>query len=273
MNMMSEKSMEDSIIHNPEKYLGEQGLKLVARQYRIGDYIFDLMFEDRHGAKLIVELQKGTLDRTHTYKILDYYHAFKEKNPNEYIELMVIANTIPRERRKRLSDLGITFKEIPESEFIEQPEQLIEIKKIVEQKKGNPQDNQIIKLKSAGDAILNKEKFNEALGKCSNETKELFLSLLDSVKYLPVNKYATNKPDFRLQKKNIFCEFVPESRRNSIRINLRVDSNYIDSKIFNLEEINDPSRPGKRWQKFYIDDTKKLNEALRLINEVYEFND
>lgn len=110
--------MENLVISNPEKYIGEEGLKLISQQYHIGKYYFDLLFEDRHGAKLIVELQKGTLDRDHTYKILDYYDEYKEAHPNEFIELMVIANAIPPERRKRLSAWGITYKEIPLSDFI-----------------------------------------------------------------------------------------------------------------------------------------------------------
>lgn len=118
MNAFSEKLMEDAIVANPFKFIKEDGLTLIARQYRISSYIFDLLFEDRHGGKLIVEIQKGTLDRTHTYKILDYYHEFKEKNPFEYIDIMVIANIIPHERKKRLGDLGIAFKEIPVSSFI-----------------------------------------------------------------------------------------------------------------------------------------------------------
>ena len=84
--MFSEKMMEDLISSDPEKYMGEKGLKIIARQYCIGSYVFDLLFEDRHGARLIVELQKGTLDRTHTYKILDYYDEYKGKHPNEFIE-------------------------------------------------------------------------------------------------------------------------------------------------------------------------------------------
>jgi hypothetical protein len=120
--MVSEKIMEDAISSEPEKYLGEKGLRLVARQYSIGSYVFDLLFEDRHGARLIFELQKGTLDRNHTYKILDYYDEYKEKNPNAFIELMVIANKIPYERRKRLDSHGISWKEIPESEFSDIPD-------------------------------------------------------------------------------------------------------------------------------------------------------
>jgi hypothetical protein len=117
--MVSEKLMEDAISSDPGKYLKEKGLRLVARQYSIGSYFFDLLFEDRHGAKLIVELQKGTLDRTHTYKILDYYDEYKDNNPNSFIELMVIANRIPHERRRRLESHGISWMEIPESEFID----------------------------------------------------------------------------------------------------------------------------------------------------------
>jgi hypothetical protein len=117
--MLSEKDIENAICQNPEKYLGEKGLRLISRQYRIANYIFDLLFEDRHGAKLIVEIQKGVLDRNHTYKILDYYHSFKENHPGEFVELMVIANEIPIERKRRLSQFGVSFIEIPEAEFSE----------------------------------------------------------------------------------------------------------------------------------------------------------
>ncbi len=116
--MISEKDMENAVAENPAKFV-ENGLKLIERQHRIGSYIFDLFFQDRHGAKLIVEIQKGTLDRNHTYKILDYYDEYKENHPLEFVELMVIANKIPEERRKRLSTWGVTFKEISIAEFQE----------------------------------------------------------------------------------------------------------------------------------------------------------
>jgi hypothetical protein len=113
----TESDMEDAIAAEPEKFLGEHGLKLVTRQYRVGPYIFDLLFEDRHGAKLIVELQLGTLDRNHTYKILDYYDEYKIKRPTEFIELMVAANRINYERRQRLSAAGINWRELPLDKF------------------------------------------------------------------------------------------------------------------------------------------------------------
>ncbi len=117
--MTSEADMERAIVQDLERYIGETGLRLISQQYRIGSYIFDILLEDRHGAKLIVELQKGTLDRNHTYKILDYYDEYKEKRPDEFIELMVIANRIPEERKKRLSSWGVSYREIPESDFLD----------------------------------------------------------------------------------------------------------------------------------------------------------
>lgn len=116
--MFDEKVMEDLIAAYPERYLGESGLKLLDRQLKVGPYRFDLIFQDRTGAKLIVEIQKGTLDREHTYKILDYYDEYKERNPKEFVEVMLVANIIPAERKHRLAARGISFREIPLSEFI-----------------------------------------------------------------------------------------------------------------------------------------------------------
>ncbi|MFW5720624.1 MAG: endonuclease NucS domain-containing protein, partial [Candidatus Dojkabacteria bacterium] len=115
--VMLEKDMEDFIVKNPELILQEEGLKLLNRQLRVGNYIFDLLFEDRRGGKLIVEIQKGTLDRNHTYKILDYYDEYKTNNPKDFIDVMIIANKIPYERRKRLDSYGIEWREIPMDNF------------------------------------------------------------------------------------------------------------------------------------------------------------
>jgi hypothetical protein len=117
--MVDEKTMEDLIAACPDRYLGESGLKLLGRQLKIGPYRFDLMFQDRTGAKLIVEIQKGTLDRDHTYKILDYYDEYKERNPKEFVEVMLVANIIPAERKQRLASKGISYREIPTVEFID----------------------------------------------------------------------------------------------------------------------------------------------------------
>jgi uncharacterized RDD family membrane protein YckC len=115
---LTESDMEDAIAAEPEKFLGKSGLKLVARQYRVGRYVFGLLFEEAHGAKVIVEVQLGALDRYHTYKVSDYYDEYKEGHLGEFIEVMVAANRVPYTCRRRLRALGVSWREIPAESFI-----------------------------------------------------------------------------------------------------------------------------------------------------------
>jgi hypothetical protein len=109
----SEKQMAEVIIAHSQELLGEQ-LSLIERNLWIGRYELDLLFGDRHGAKLIVELQRGSLDRYHLYKVLDYYDEYKARHPEEFVEVMVVANLISPERKERLGKRGINFREIPD---------------------------------------------------------------------------------------------------------------------------------------------------------------
>jgi len=118
---LTEADMRDAIANDPQRYLGEDGLVILERELPVGPYRFDLLAQDRFGGKLIIELQKGTLDREHTFKILDYYEEYSEQHPNEIVEICVIANRIPYERQRRLRNRGISFKEIPESDFLQDP--------------------------------------------------------------------------------------------------------------------------------------------------------
>ncbi len=109
----SEKQMAEVIIAHSQELLGEQ-LSLIERNLWIGRYELDLLFGDRHGAKLIVELQRGSLDRYHLYKVLDYYDEYKARHPEEFVEVMVVAYLISPERKERLGKRGINFREIPD---------------------------------------------------------------------------------------------------------------------------------------------------------------
>src|SRR2546423_12606746 len=125
MSTFSEKDMEDAIAASPEKFVGEQGLKLIHQQLRIENFILDLVFEDKYGHTLIVEIQKGTLDRAHTHKIREYFHRYKTLYPRLIVDLMVIANLIPAERKEMLSDLGIEYREIHSKNFLKEEDEKI----------------------------------------------------------------------------------------------------------------------------------------------------
>lgn len=116
--MFSEKDLEDAIATNPARFLKKEGLKLLSRQHSIGNFRFDLLFGDQFGRKLIAEIQKGTLDRNHSFKIVDYYNRYQNEHPGENVEVIVVANIISPERKQFFDKYGISYIEIPDEDII-----------------------------------------------------------------------------------------------------------------------------------------------------------
>ena len=82
---------------------------------------------------------------------------------------------------------------------------------------------------------------------------------------------TTDKPDYRLVKKYIFCEFVPLRQR--LQINLRVDNHHLSSNLIPLNEMTDKTKPGKKWYTFRINGKDEIEEASNLIDKVFKFSD
>ena len=115
--MLTEAFME-TLVKNYPDYFIEKGLTLISQQENFPAGRTDLIFKDKHGTILIVELKKGTLTREHVGQIADYYLDVKKRYAGQIIELMVMANNIPPNRKEFLEEQGVSFKEIPESKFI-----------------------------------------------------------------------------------------------------------------------------------------------------------
>lgn len=112
---MLEKHFENVLQRYPE--LIEEGLKFSGRQVSVGGKYVDLLFEDRFGQKLIIELKKGIIKREHVAQLLDYEGYFlTADNPN--IRVMLIGNRVPPNLRNSLDHHGFEWKEIPVSELI-----------------------------------------------------------------------------------------------------------------------------------------------------------
>jgi len=110
-----EKHFENVLHRYPE--LIEEGLKFSGRQVCVGGKYVDLLFEDRFGQKLIVELKRGIIKREHIAQLLDYEGYFlTADNPN--IRVMLIGNRVPPNLRVSLDHHGFEWKEIPVSELI-----------------------------------------------------------------------------------------------------------------------------------------------------------
>ncbi len=108
---MLEKHFEDVLSRYPD--LIESGLKFIDRQINVGGKFADLLFEDRFGQKLIIELKKGVIKREHMAQLLEYEgHFLSPENPN--VRVMLIGNRVPPNISKSLDHHGFEWKEITE---------------------------------------------------------------------------------------------------------------------------------------------------------------
>jgi hypothetical protein len=113
---MTEREMEDLVWGHPEKFLNEP-LKQFQRQPASAVGRADLIFLDRIGRLVVIELKRDTLERGAVPQIIDYFGMLKSRFPDKSVELMIIANRIPPERRLASEQFHIEAVEISQKKF------------------------------------------------------------------------------------------------------------------------------------------------------------
>jgi len=113
--MFNEKIFEDIVAKYSE--LIEDGLVLKNRQANVKGKRIDLLFEDRHGLRLIVELKVGTIKRDHVAQLMDYEGHFLSSD-NSTTRAMLVVNCVPLNFRNSLNRRGFEWKEITISDLI-----------------------------------------------------------------------------------------------------------------------------------------------------------
>ena len=115
-------------------------------------------------------------------------------------------------------------------------------------------------------------KFQANYDKCDGVVKKLFSNLLLSIKDLSGTEYyPRDKKDYCLKRNILFCAITPQSKKNTLKVELRIDPNDLHSKTLILEEFYF-DKGGPRWTKFLIDNEHQIEEATKLIKEVYKFS-
>jgi len=109
---MLEKDVENLIAQNPDEIFPGEGFKLIKQQYTAEGKRIDILFEDKHNRKIIVEVKRGILSREASGQVAEYCGLLKSQNKSEYYELVLCANVIPRERKLFLENIGIECKEL-----------------------------------------------------------------------------------------------------------------------------------------------------------------
>lgn len=106
---MNENQFENILAKYPE--LIEEGLSLTGRQVNIRGKFVDLVFKDRHGQHLVVELKRGTVKREHIGQLMDY-EGFYLSGDGSPIRVMLIGNRVPPNFRRSLEYHGFEWREI-----------------------------------------------------------------------------------------------------------------------------------------------------------------
>lgn len=109
---MLEKDIENLIAQHPEDIFPGEGFVLIGQQYPIKGKRIDILFQDKQKRKIIVEVKRGILNREASGQIAEYYGLLKSINQDEFFEMILCANIIPKERRLFLENIGIECKEL-----------------------------------------------------------------------------------------------------------------------------------------------------------------
>jgi hypothetical protein len=109
---MLEKDIENLLANYPDELFPGEGFKLINQQFTIEGRRIDILFEDKHGRQIIVEVKRGILSREASGQIAEYYGLLKNADETKNYELILCANIIPKERKVFLETIGIDCKEL-----------------------------------------------------------------------------------------------------------------------------------------------------------------
>lgn len=100
--MLSESDLEEVLAGHP--ILIEEGLTLLGRQVSVGKLRVDLLFRDRFGDTLIIELKRGTKRREHVGQIMGYSRSLYDGKP---VRLMLVGSRVSPSFQRSLKYHGI----------------------------------------------------------------------------------------------------------------------------------------------------------------------
>lgn len=109
---MLEKDIENLVARYPKEFFPEEEFQLIGQQHTVEGRRIDILFQDKFGRKIIVEVKRGILTREASGQVMEYYGLMKSKSPKDICELILCANVIPSERKLFLENAGIECKEV-----------------------------------------------------------------------------------------------------------------------------------------------------------------
>lgn len=109
---MLEKDIENLIAKFPKEFFPKEDFELIGQQFVVDGRRIDVLFKDKFGRKIVVEVKRGILSREASGQVMEYYGLLKGRNPDDICELILCANVIPSERKLFFENAGIECKEV-----------------------------------------------------------------------------------------------------------------------------------------------------------------
>jgi hypothetical protein len=105
---MTERELQEAVASDPS--LIEEGLQLVGMEKRIEGVRPDLLFRDRHGCPMIVELKRGTASREAVGQLMEYIGLVAPAHPD--VRGVLVAAQVPESLRRALEHHGLEWREL-----------------------------------------------------------------------------------------------------------------------------------------------------------------
>lgn len=115
---MTERQMEDLIAAYPNDFFFDHQFVLLGRQGVLaGIGRFDLLFEDRHKTKIVMELKARALSYADASQVAHYRDELKRQG-HSGVQMWLVAPLISMHVREFLDEKGVQYSEIHRAEFL-----------------------------------------------------------------------------------------------------------------------------------------------------------
>lgn len=114
---VNEKLIENFVKLYPKQFIGEN-LKFISQQPNLYGFRPDLLFEDEKGFYVIVEIQLGTLNRNHLYRILEYRDLLIEQQNVDHVRAILICENVNPRHKKLLEIHNLEYIELSMVDFL-----------------------------------------------------------------------------------------------------------------------------------------------------------
>ena len=114
---MNEREMENLLAAYPKEFFPRKNMVLVDRQGTFqGVGRFDLLFEDEHQTKILMELKARTAKYEDASQVAKYKTALEERGEDRVL-MWLVAPSVPKPVRDFMDHIGIEYTEIHVAEY------------------------------------------------------------------------------------------------------------------------------------------------------------